>query len=115
MSIVCFTMSDTGSGYDSGIPPQIHVHDTQKTTEVTYQVRVKNRVLGQPNFTNRGAAYTKFIAVTITGDGYADLFQIGGEIIVSGLSLLPSPSDNFRVDGINDVIYKVGITGISRI
>ena len=106
--IDAFTMSDTGSGYDAGIPPQIHVHDTQKTTEVTYQVRVKNRVLGQPNFTNRGAAYTKFNAVTITGDGYADLFQIGGEIIVSGLSLLPSPGDNFRVDGINDVIYKVG-------
>ena len=106
--IESFTMTDPGSGYNVGVPPSLHIHDTQKTTEVTYQVRIKNRVLGQPNFTNRGALYTKFNQVTITGDGYADLFQIGGEIIVSDLTLIPSPGDNFRVDGINDVIYKVG-------
>ena len=34
--------------------------------------------------------------------------KIGGEIIVNALTLIPSPGDNFRIDGINDVIYKVG-------
>ena len=103
-----FTMTDVGSGYTLGVPPSLHIHDTQKTTEVTYTVRIKNKVLGQPHFNNRGAAYTKFNQVVITGDGYADLFQIGGEIIVNALTLIPSPGDNFRIDGINDVIYKVG-------
>ena len=103
-----FTMTDVGSGYTLGVPPSLHIHDTQKTTEVTYTVRIKNKVLGQPHFNNRGAAYTKFNQVVISGDGFADLFQIGGEIIVSALTLIPSPGDNFRIDGINDVIYKVG-------
>jgi len=106
--IESFTITEPGSGYRTQTPPSVHIHDTQKTQDVTYQVRLNNRVLGQPTFKNRGSLYTKFNAVTITGDGYADKFQLGGDIVVSDLTLVPSPGDNLRFSSITDVIYKVG-------
>lgn len=106
--IESFTMTEPGSGYRNSNPPSIHVHDTQKTQDVTYQVRLKKRVLGQPTFKNRGSLYTKFNAVVITGDGYADKYQLGGDVVISNLTLVPSPGDNLRFESINDVIYKVG-------
>ena len=106
--ITQFVMHETGSGYDSASPPTIEIVDTQKTQEATIQVRIKDKVLGQPAFKNRGAAYTKFNAVTITGNGYIDKYQTGGEIIVDDLTLLPSPGDNLRFPSITDIIYKIG-------
>ena len=110
-------MHESGSGYDSASPPVVEVIDTQKTQEATRQVRIKDQGLGQPVFKNRGSAYTKFNAVTITGDGYTDKYQTGGDLIVDDLTLLPSPGDNLRFPSITDVIYKVGtattISGVS--
>jgi hypothetical protein len=106
--ITQFVMHETGSGYDNASPPTIEIVDTQKTQEATIQVRIKDKVLGQPAFKNRGAAYTKFNAVTITGNGYIDKYQTGGEIIVDDLTLLPSPGDNLRFPSITDIIYKIG-------
>ena len=115
--ITQFVMHESGSGYDSASPPVVEVIDTQKTQEATRQVRIKDQALGQPVFKNRGAAYTKFNAVTITGDGYTDKYQTGGDLIVDDLTLLPSPGDNLRFPSITDVIYKVGtattISGVS--
>ena len=106
--ITKFVMTETGSGYDSANPPVIHIHDTQKTQEANIQVRIKDRVLGQPIFKNRGALYTKFNAVTIVGNGFIDKYQTGGEVIVDNLTLLPSPGDNLRFPSITDIIYKIG-------
>ena len=106
--ITKFVMTETGSGYDSANPPVIHIHDTQKTQEANIQVRIKDRVLGQPVFKNRGALYTKFNAVTIVGNGFIDKYQTGGEVIVDNLTLLPSPGDNLRFPSITDIIYKIG-------
>ena len=101
-------MTETGSGYDANNPPVIHIHDTQKTQEANIQVRIKDRVLGQPAYKTRGALYTKFNAVTITGNGFIDKYQTGGEVIVDNLTLLPSPGDNLRFPSITDIIYKIG-------
>ena len=101
-------MHETGSGYNSSSPPNVEIVCTQKTLEATKQVRLRNRVLGQPAFKNRGALYTKFNAVTITGNGYIDKYQTGGKIIVDNLTLLPSPGDNLRFPSITDIIYKIG-------
>ena len=103
-----FLITEPGSGYDSGTPPVVNIHDTQKTEEVSIDVRIKNNTLAQPSFKNRGGGYTKFNAVTITGDGFADQFQTGLHYIVKNLTLLPGPGDNLTFASINDVIYKVG-------
>ena len=104
--IESFTMTEPGSGYPTA--PSIHIHDTQKTQDATIDVRMGNRVLGQPAFKNRGSLYTKFNAVTISSTGYADKYQTGDKIVIDGLTLLPSPGDNLRFSSITDVIYKVG-------
>ena len=106
--ITKFLATEPGSGYDSASPPSITCADTQKTEDATVSIRINNGVLGQPHFKNRGAGYTKFNAVTITGDGFADQFQTGLHIIVKNLTLLPGPGDNLTFTSINDVIYKVG-------
>ena len=79
--ITKFLATEPGSGYDSASPPSITCADTQKTEDATVSIRINNGVLGQPHFKNRGACYTKFNAVTITGDGFADQFQTGLHII----------------------------------
>ena len=106
--ITQFVMTETGSGYDASNPPTVTIHCTQKTAEANKQIRIRDRVLGQPAFKNRGAMYTKFNAVTITGNGFTDKYQTGGEVIVDNLTLLPSPGDNLRFPSITDIIYKIG-------
>ena len=101
-------MTDPGSGYDSATPPTVDVIDTQKTQDANISVRIKNNVLAQPAFKSRGSGYVRFNAVTITGNGFIDKYQTGGEVVVDDLTLLPSPGDNMRFAGITDVIYKVG-------
>ena len=103
-----FLITEPGSGYIKDTPPTVYVYDTQKTEDVTIDVRVNNGCLAQPSFKNRGGGYTKFNAVTITGDGFADQFQTGLHFIVKDLTLLPGPGDNLTFASINDVIYKVG-------
>ena len=106
--ITRFVMTDPGSGYDSASPPTVDVIDTQKTQDANISVRIKNNVLAQPAFKSRGSGYVRFNAVTITGNGFIDKYQTGGEVVVDDLTLLPSPGDNMRFAGITDVIYKVG-------
>ena len=103
-----FLMTEPGSGFIKATPPTVTIADTQKTEEATIAVRINNGVLGQPHFKNRGGGYTKFNAVAITGDGFADQFQLGLHFIVKDLSLLPGPGDNLTFESISDVIYKVG-------
>jgi len=101
-------ITEPGSGYIQNTPPTFTVTDTQVTEQATVAVRINNGVLAQPSFRNRGASYTKFNQVTITGDGFADQFQTGLHFIVKDLTQLPGPGDNLTFETIHDVIYKVG-------
>jgi hypothetical protein len=69
-------------------------------------VRIGNGVLAQPSFSNRGANYTAASA-TITGDGYADNYQIGAFIEFKDLSAIPVGGSNLQIAGIDDVYYRI--------
>ena len=100
-----FTIYDVGSGYSSA--PTITVHDYPNTIDATYTVRTaQSGVLGQPVFSNRGQDYNKSSA-TILGNGYAEIFQTGKQIVLEGVTGVPTPGENFIISGINDIIYKV--------
>jgi len=101
-------MTEPGSGYDASNPPAVQIIDTQKTQDADIAVRINNGVLGQPIFRDRGASYTKFNQVAITGDGFADQFQTGLHFIVKDLTGIPGPGDNLTLSTIADVIYKIG-------
>lgn len=98
---------EPGSGYTSGTAA-ISIFDPNRTSDVIVRLRVGNGALGQPTFSNRGTGYiTPTTTVTVNGDGYADDYQLGQNLIVSNLSLLPGPGDNLNIFGINDVTYKI--------
>ena len=100
-----FTIYDTGSGYSSA--PTITVHDYANTIDATYTVRTATSgILGQPVFSNRGLDWNKSSA-TVMGSGYAEVYQTGKQIVLEGVTGVPTPGENFIINGIDDIIYKV--------
>ena len=95
---------DPGSGYTS--PPEITITDNSATVEARFDVFIRNGVLGLPTFASRGAGYVRSSG-TVTGNGFAEKFQVGNVIKVKNLSRLPGPGDNVEIAGIDDVIYKL--------
>ena len=104
--ITKISMIEPGSGYVG--TPSVTVFDPNKTSSVVLRLRVGNGALAQPTFSNRGTGYVAAsTTVDIVGDGYADNFQTGQNLIVSGVTLLPGPGANLNITGINDVTYKI--------
>ena len=103
--ILGFNIYDPGSSLTSA--PTITIYDYANTVDVTYTARISTTgVLGQPVFNNRGLDWNTASA-TITGSGYADTFQTGTSLVLTGVTSVPSPGENLIITGINDVIYKV--------
>ena len=97
-------MYEPGSGYTSA--PVITVVDNVATTDASFEVYVNDGVLGKPTFTNRGTGYIRSTAA-ITGNGYAEKYQLGSLIKVKGLTRTPGPGDNVEIFGINDQVYRL--------
>ena len=102
--ILEFKIYEPGSQYES--TPTISVYDSQATVNSTQIARINNGVLPQPRFTNRGTEYAS-AQISLTGNGLADSFQIGADLIVSNMSRIPGPGDNLVINGIDDVTYRV--------
>jgi hypothetical protein len=96
---------DPGSNYL--ISPTVTIVDSNATILASVTPLMGSGVLGNPTFINRGAGYnTNTTTITVTGDGYAEKYQTGLGIILTGLSVLPVAGDNLAITG-NDTIYKV--------
>ena len=96
--------SATVSGVTYFAGPIITQTDPNKVNTAPLVARIGNGALGNPSFAHRGIANTTATA-SYQGDGYADLYQVGTYINVSGLFDIPKP-------GCNVVFYS--ITGTSR-
>jgi len=95
---------DPGSSYS--VPPTITIVDNQNTVDAVLEVLIGDGVLGVPTFTNRGIGWVRSSA-TIAGDGFAEEYQTGQRIRVSGLTREPGPGDNVSFDTITDAIYRL--------
>ena len=93
-----------GSNY-LGIP-YVTIIDPENTAEVIIQARKGNGVLPQPRFTNRGIGYVTATAQT-SGDGYADIYQIGKTLYLKNVTGIPGPGDNLIISDIDDVVYRI--------
>jgi len=82
------------------------VSDPLATVDPYVKLRIANGVLPQPSFRNRG---TKFRSATasVTGDGYADVYQTGNKIKVTDLTREPGPGANLSITGIDGKTYLV--------
>ena len=97
---------DPGAGYGAA-PPTVVISDTNATVKASVTALRASGVLAGPTFVNRGSGYnTLTTTITISGDGYADNFQTGPSLVISGLDRLPSPGDNLAIEG-DGIIYKI--------
>jgi len=102
---------DPGAGY-TGAVPTVVIADTNATVKASVTPLRASGVLAGPTFVNRGAGYnTLTTTISITGDGFADNFQTGPSLVISGLDRLPSPGDNLAIDG-DGIIYKITAAAI---
>jgi hypothetical protein len=102
--ITKFVIYDPGSNYTS--MPMVNIVDPVSTVNAVFDIRMANGVLAQPLFTNRGNGYVTATA-TISGNGFADIFQTGNIVKVNNLSRVPGPGDNLTIDGIDTITYKI--------
>lgn len=98
-----FIIYDTGSHLTN---QTISVFDPQATVPVVPTLNINNGVLTQPQMSNRGEGYVTATA-TISGNGYAELYQVGKFLRVKDLSRLPGPGDNLSIGGIENVQYSI--------
>jgi len=106
--ITSVNMIESGSGYTNLLnAPLLTVTDPNVTINALVNNRRSNGVLGNPTFINRGNGYnSNSTTVTITGNGFADQYQTGLQIILNNLTRLPSPGDNLTIAGVEQ-IFKV--------
>jgi len=103
--ITALALWETGSNYTSA--PSVNLIDYNVSVNATLTPRLGNGALGNPTFVNRGTGYsTTSTVVIITGNGFADTFQIGLNIIVKNLASVPLVGSNLSIAG-NDQVYKV--------
>jgi hypothetical protein len=101
--ISSFKIYEPGSGYTT--PPTITLGDPNATAAATYTVRTGIGVLGNPTFTNRGTGYLTS-TTSISGSGYADIYQNAQYINVSGMTSIPTAGSNVQFAG-NSSYYKL--------
>ena len=88
--------------------PILTVTDPNNNSEVIVRCRMANGVLKQPIFNDRGIGYqTSTTVCTITGDGFADIYQDGKFLVVEGMSRIPGPGANLQIESITGTIYKM--------
>jgi len=91
---------EPGSGYTG--QPVFTLSDPVSTSNPQYEFRIGNGVLANPTFINRGIGYkTSTTRVTVSGDGYADIYELGGDIIVDGVPRVVRTGANFEINAIN--------------
>ena len=102
--IQSFILYNPGSNYTTD--PLVSVYDPESTVLVDYDARLADGVLPQPVFNNRGIGYIT-ATTTISGNGFADIYQTGKTLNLKNVSLVPGPGANVVINGIDDVTYRL--------
>lgn len=95
---------DTGSNYAS--VPTVSIYDSANTIEAVFETYVNDGVLSQPQMSNRGQGYVTATA-SITGNGFAEIYQIGRVLKLINVSQVPGVGANLEISGIDDKRYNV--------
>jgi hypothetical protein len=88
--------------------------DPNKVNTAPLAARIGNGALGNPSFAHRGTANATATA-SYLGDGYADLYQIGSYVNVSGLYQIPTAGCNVvfnSITGTNRWYKLVSVTNV---
>ena len=98
-----------GSGYFNN--PTVTIIDPTATSSAAVEPRIADGVLSEPSWINRGLGYrTISTNITISGDGFADVFPVGKFITLENLSGLPNPGTQLLFPGRDDFFSVQTIT-----
>jgi hypothetical protein len=86
--------------------PIVTITDPNSVNKAPVAARIGNGALGNPSFSNRGTSNST-ATTTYSGDGYADLYQTGTFINVSGLYQIPTSGCNVTFSSISNTWYKL--------
>jgi hypothetical protein len=101
-------MWDPGSGYTEG--PTCTLVDPNNSTDALVESRTADGVLAQPSWIDRGLGYrTASTAVTITGNGFADVLPTGKFIVINDLDAYPGPGANLTIGNLSGTYTLVAI------
>ena len=101
---------EPGSGYSA--QPTFSFADPVATSQPQYEFRIGNGVLANPTFLNRGVGYkTSTTRVSVSGNGYADVYEVGGNIIVDGVPRVVRTGANFELNTISWTPSVLPISG----
>ena len=104
------TVASLSGAYRAG--PILTQTDPNKIKTAATRVRMGVGALGNPTFTNRGTG-NNAASATVSGDGYADLYQPGTFISVSGLYEEPTAGANVQFANIPNTWFKlVAVTNL---
>jgi len=99
------TQWETGSNYLSS--PTVTFTDFNAQISCLVNARLSNGTLSNPTFVNRGVGYnTTSTNIAILGNGFADTYQTGYQIICNNLNTVPAVGSNIIISGVSQV-YKV--------
>ena len=96
----------TISGMTYFASPIVTITDPNSVNKAPVAARIGNGALGNPSFSNRGTSNST-ATTTYSGDGYADLYQTGTFINVSGLYQIPTSGCNVTFSSISNTWYKL--------
>ena len=96
--ITGLTIYDPGSNLPSS--PVIEIFDNSVTAPVQFETFINNGVLAQPEMSNRGSGYFTSTA-SITGNGFAELYQTGTTLVLKTITSIPGPGANLSINGID--------------
>lgn len=102
--IIKILILDPGAGYVTA--PLLTITDPNNTSEAPTLVRIEDGVLGQPTWTNRGTGFVTASA-TVSGDGFADIYQPGSFVRVEGLTEQPLAGSNVTFAGLPGQFFKL--------
>jgi hypothetical protein len=96
---------EPGSAYTE--QPTLTIVDPNEFIETFTENRIGDGVLANPSWINRGIGYrTSTTAITVTGDGFADIIPVGKFITLSDLEEVPPLGGQLIISG-NTTIYTI--------
>jgi hypothetical protein len=111
--IVSVKIWDPGSGYVED--PSVTFVDPGSTPAL-YECRLGDGVLSNPSWIARGTGFrTTTTRVTISGNGYADIFPSGNDVTISGLENYFGPGAQITFQGKSQIYTIVKITELGNI
>jgi hypothetical protein len=96
---------EPGSAYTQA--PTLTIVDPNEFIEAFTENRIGDGVLANPSWINRGFGYrTSTTAITVTGNGFADIIPVGKYITLSNLERQPPLGGQLIIGG-NSIIYTI--------